>query len=68
MADEIHTPVLIVGGGPVGLALATDLGAAPCRLPSLCWSSRASGSSTSAVWFWGENLATTASTRISHSA
>ena len=26
MADEIHTPVLIVGGGPVGLALAIDLG------------------------------------------
>jgi 2-polyprenyl-6-methoxyphenol hydroxylase-like FAD-dependent oxidoreductase len=26
MSEQIHTPVLIVGGGPVGLALAADLG------------------------------------------
>ena len=26
MAGDVHTPVLIVGGGPVGLGLAIDLG------------------------------------------
>src|SRR5262245_34396564 len=34
MPPEIHTPVLIVGGGPVGLGLAIDLGwrGVPCLL------------------------------------
>jgi 2-polyprenyl-6-methoxyphenol hydroxylase-like FAD-dependent oxidoreductase len=34
MSHEIHTPVLIVGGGPVGLGLAVDLGwrGVPCMV------------------------------------
>jgi len=34
MPHEPHTPILIVGGGPVGLALAGDLGwrGVPCLL------------------------------------
>ena len=31
MAGEIRTPILIIGGGPVGLALALDLAWRNCR-------------------------------------